>query len=883
MRNRSGKEIRELFIEFWKEKGAARYPSFSLIPDDPSLLFTIAGMVPFKKYYLGLSTPPSQSAVTCQKCVRTNDIENVGRTARHHTFFEMLGNFSWGGYFKKEAVAWSWEFLTTRIGLDPSRLYASIYKDDSEAYDAWRNIAGLPEERIKRFGMDENYWFMSETGPCGPCSEIYYDRGEKYGCDRPDCGVGCDCDRYMEIWNLVFTQYDRQKDGSLLPLPRNNIDTGMGLERLTSVVQGVDTDYETDLFMPLIEYTCKRANVSYGSSAKNDLAVRVIVDHIRAVIFMLSDGVLPSNDGPGYVLRRLLRRAARYGRLLGFEGGFLREYMPALLDIMGDAYPDLVENRAAIEKIIDVEETRFDKTLSQGMDIFDSAVELLRSSGAFETGGENVLSGDVAFTLYDTFGFPFELTCEMAAEEGINVDKAGFDKAMQAQRERARAGSKQKKTSLAGDVYTELANDIPATVFTGYDRCADEGKIVAIISGGVLVDSIDKRGAEFELVLTITPFYAERGGEVGDTGTIKTSGAEMEVLNVTPKGGLSVHSVRLLSGSVTVGEEARAEVDNERRSAVRRNHSATHLLHEALSRVLGSHVRQAGSLVNDALLRFDFTHHEAMTQAQAEEAENIVNEQILANRQLIIGEYDREEARALGAKALFDEKYGSVVRVVSVPGFSVELCGGLHVNATGDIGLFKITREEGIGSGTRRITAVTGLNSLKTMQDETLLMSRVFGVLAADETNVESRLEDILSENKRLQRTIKEIQAKELALRAGDVFVKKEIKGLTLLTGKFSGSGVDSLRELGDGAKAKHSPVVVVMASVQESGDCALLVMADDAAVEMGVNAGTLVKEGAALLGGRGGGKANTAQGGGKDAGRLDDVLTKIESLLNAL
>ncbi|GHS95605.1 alanine--tRNA ligase [Synergistales bacterium] len=882
MQNRSGKEIRELFIEFWKEKSSAHYPSFSLIPDDPSLLFTIAGMVPFKMYYLGLKTPPSTRAVTCQKCVRTNDIENVGRTARHHTFFEMLGNFSWGDYFKKEAIAWSWEFLTACIGLDPSRLYASIYKDDTEALDAWRALR-LPEERIKRFDMDENYWFMSETGPCGPCSEIYYDRGEKYGCGAPDCGVGCDCDRYMEIWNLVFTQYDRQKDGSLAPLPRKNIDTGMGLERLTSVVQGVDTDYDTDLFMPLIRHTCKRANINYGTSAKNDLSVRVIVDHIRAVVFMLSDGVLPSNDGPGYVLRRLLRRAARYGRLLGFEGEFLCEYMPVLIDTMGDVYPDLVENRATIEEIINVEEARFDKTLSQGMDIFDSAVKSLRSSGAFETGGENILSGDVAFTLYDTFGFPFELTCEMAFEEGINVDKEGFDKAMQAQRERARAGSKQKKTSLSGDIYTELANNIPATVFTGYDKSSDDANIAALISGGESVDSIDESDAEFELVLSATPFYAERGGEVGDTGTIKTDRAVIEVLNVTPKGGLSIHSARLLSGTVAVGDRALSEVDDERRSAIRRNHSATHLLHEALSRVLGRHVRQAGSLLNDTFLRFDFTHHEAMTQSQIDEAENIVNAQALANTLLLVEERDREEARSLGAKALFDEKYGAVVRVVSVPGFSVELCGGLHVRSTGDIGLFKITREEGIGSGTRRITAVTGMNSLKTLQSNSALMSRVFGVLSADETNIESRLENIIDENKRLQRTIKEAQAKELTLRAGDVFVKKEIKGLTLLTGKFSGASIDSLRELGDGAKAKHSPVVVVMASVQEGLDCALLVMADDAAVKRGVNAGSLVKEATVILGGRGGGKANTAQGGGKDAGKLDEALSKIESLLNAV
>ena len=875
MQHRSGKEIRELFTKFWEGKGSHHYPSFSLIPDDPSLLFTIAGMVPFKAYYLGIRAPEYPHAVTSQKCVRTNDIENVGRTARHHTFFEMLGNFAWGNYFKDESITWAWEFLTEVMGLEPDKMYASIYKDDEEAYAAWNGLVGLPGNRISRFGQKDNYWFMGEQGPCGPCSEIYYDRGEKYGCGSPTCGVGCDCDRYMEIWNLVFTQYDRQKDGTLVPLPRNNIDTGMGLERLTSIIQGVDTDYETDLFMPMVEHTCKKAGIRYGSNAKHDMATRVIADHVRSVAFMLADGVLPANDGSGYVLRRLLRRAARYGRLLGFEGGFLCEYMPILIGIMGDPYRELIDNRLTVEQIINVEESRFEKTLMQGTELFEAEAR----------GAKDIISGDVAFTLYDTYGFPFELTLEMAKEQGLSVDREGFDRAMEAQRERARASSKQKKSALGGDVYTELENELSATIFTGHSGCCGTGKIRALLKesdeGWERTDDVEE-GTECEIVLDVTPFYAERGGEIGDTGRIYKNGIEAEVLNSMPRGNLTVHSALVKSGRLSVGMDVEAEVDDTRRGAIRRNHTATHLLHEALGQVLGRHVRQAGSLVSDWILRFDYTHHEALSHEQMREIENIVNEQILANAPMEISERSRDEARSMGAKALFDEKYGDVVRVVSVPGFCAELCGGLHVRATGEIGLFKIVRDESIGSGTRRISALTGMNSLAMAQRAVLIITQLMGMLSADESSLPARTEELLNETRRLQREAQAMKLKEMIQNVGSVFTQKNIGGITLQTGRFPQSSPDSaeiLRDVGDKAKSRYSPTVVVIASVAED-DCRLTVMADDAAVKMGADSGALVKEAAILLGGRGGGRPNMAQGGGKNASSLDDALAKIEALL---
>ncbi|MDR1741941.1 MAG: alanine--tRNA ligase [Synergistaceae bacterium] len=871
MKFRTGKEIRRLFIDFWgKEKGSHHYPSFSLIPNDPTLMFTIAGMVPFKSYYLGIRQPEHPSAVTCQKCVRTNDIENVGHTARHHTFFEMLGNFSWGGYFKKEAISGAWEFLTERIGLDPDRLYATVHEDDDEAAEAWRSV--LPDARLRRFGESENYWFMGETGPCGPCSEIYYDRGEKYSCGSPTCGVGCSCDRYMEIWNLVFTQFDRQKDGSLTPLSRKNIDTGMGLERLASIVQGVDTDYETDLFLPLIEHTN-----SLGRSA-DPLAARIIADHVRSVAFMLADGVLPSNDGPGYVLRRLLRRAVRYGRLLGIgERGFLTSYIPILIDIMGDPYRELIDSRASIERIIEVEEERFGRTLNSGMEMFASAAK---------EGG--VISGDVAFALYDTYGFPLELTLDMAEERGISVDRAGFEAAMTEQRERARAGSKHKKSALGGDVYTELESSISPTAFTGYDKTDGEARVVAIVRGRESVDStafpLVSEGVE--VVLDVTPFYAERGGQVGDSGRIICGGVPFPITDVVPRGKLTFHRVRAGDMApdcrLSVGDVVMAEVDADRRLAIRRNHTATHLLHEALIRALGSHVRQAGSLITDDALRFDYTHHEAMTPGQMREVEDVVNRAITDDLPVETAELSRDEARELGAKALFDEKYGERVRVVSVGGisetgaFSRELCGGLHVARTGEIGLFKIAREEGVGSGTRRILAHTGLSAVRRFQRLTELVGRLGALLSTDEAQLPEKTEALLEELKLARRRVEEAEQRDLAHSVE--FALSNVGPVVLQTGRFANAKPDALRGIGDKAKGQHSPTVVVMASV--SGDsCSLTVMADDAAVSIGADAGRLVKAAAAVLGGRGGGRPNMAQGGGKPD-RLDEAIAGIGAAL---
>ena len=874
MKYRSAKELREMFIKFWEEKGAKHLPSFSLVPEDPSLLFTIAGMVPLKPYYLGIKEPEYPRVVTSQKCVRTNDIENVGRTARHHTFFEMLGNFTWGSYFKQEAISWAWEFLTERVGLDPERLYATIYLDDDEAFNVWRKF--LPEHKIYRFGQDDNYWFMGDTGPCGPCSEIYYDRGEKYSCGKPTCGVGCDCDRYMEIWNLVFTQFDKQKDGSLPLLPHKNIDTGMGLERLASVVQGVDTDYETDLFTPLINHTCTKAGITYGKNSRDDMAVRVIADHVRSVAFMLADGVLPSNDGPGYVLRRLLRRAVRFGKLLGFEGLFLNEYMPILIEIMGDPYRELITQRPVIEQIISLEEEKFNKTLRQGTDLFDEEIASLKTKGLTE------IPGSVIFTLYDTYGFPPELTREMAGEQGFTLDEEGFTREMTAQRERARASSKQKKSALTGDVYLEIENESGATKFTGYETHEGTGKVIALITSEGRTDIV-KDMPEFEIVLDVTPFYAERGGEVGDTGTITVNGQVFEVLNVVPHGKVIVHSVRLGSEcNVKVGDEASCIVDDERRAAIRRNHTATHLLHEALGRVLGRHVRQAGSLVTDEFLRFDFTHHSAVTDEEIAEAERIINAEILANVEVNISEHSKEEAQSLGAKALFDEKYGDVVRVVDVPGFSMELCGGLHVKRTGDIGSFKILREESIGSGTRRILAATGMNVLVLLQKLFSLRKTLTGLLSVDEEGLSEKAKALVEDLKTARSEIQAVKLRELTENAERFFEREDVSGILLQTGRFANIPMNILRDIGDKAKAKQEGSVVVLVSLGDDASCQLVVMADDKAVAAGVNAGALVKEACVVLGGKGGGRKNLAQGGGKDGSRADEALSMIREMVIA-
>ena len=679
----------------------------------------------------------------------------------------------------------------------------------------------------------------------------------------------------MEIWNLVFTQFDRQKDGSLPSLPHKNIDTGMGLERLASVIQGVDTDYETDLFTPMIEHTCKRAGITYGADPHNDMAVRVIADHVRSVAFMLADGVLPSNDGPGYVLRRLLRRAVRFGKLLGFEGLFLNEYMPILIDVMGNPYRELITQRPVIEQIIALEEEKFNKTLRQGTELFDAETSHLKAEGVTE------IPGDVIFTLYDTYGFPPELTREMAGELGFTLDEEGFKSAMNAQKERARASSKQKKSALTGDVYTEIENEAGATTFTGYTKSTDSGKIIALITPEGRVDSVTEAG-EFEVVLDNTPFYAERGGEVGDTGTMKVNGLTLSVINTVPHGKITVHTVKLdTAGTVSVGDEVMCFADDERRAAIRRNHTATHLLHEALGRVLGRHVRQAGSLVTPHFLRFDFTHHSAVTDAEIAEAERIINTEILANIEVNISEHSKEEAQSLGAKALFDEKYGDVVRVVDVPGFSMELCGGLHVSRTGDIGSFKILREESIGSGTRRILATTGMNVVVLLQKLFELRNSMTALLSTDEEGLNDKARALVDELKTLKSQVQAAKLRELLENSERFLEREEVGGVLLQVGRFPDIQANMLRDIGDKARARPEPNVVILASLStEDNSCQLVVMADDKAVNMGVNAGALVKEACTILGGKGGGRKNLAQGGGREGSKLEEALTRIRELV---
>ena len=875
MKYRSGKEIRKMFMDFWEQKGSYPTPSFSLIPDDPSLLFTIAGMVPLKEFYLGLRAPEHPSVHTSQKCVRTNDIENVGRTARHHTFFEMLGNFAWGNYFKKESITWGWEFLTDPdwMGLDGSKMSASIYKDDEEAYDVWHNLVGLSDDRIFRFDEDGNFWFMAATGPCGPCSEIYYDRGPSFaiGCENPNCNVGCECDRYLEIWNHVFTQFDRQKDGSLKPLPEKNIDTGMGLERLVSLIQDVKSDYETDLFLPILESICKRAGIKYGSNGKSDMAARVISDHSRSVAFMLADGVLPTNDGSGYVLRRLLRRAARFGKLLGFEEPFLCDTIPIIIEIMGNPYQELIVNRKMIEQVISVEEERFDRALNQGINFLDEEIRSLKLRN------ESILSGEFVFKLYDTYGFPIELTAEMAQEQGVSVNIKEFTSEMDEARELARSSSKQKKTAFAGNVFNDIERNTK-TVFTGYTDESGYCTVQAIVVNEELVNSL-KADEEGEVIFDTTPFYAERGGEVGDTGSGGNDETELRINDVVIRGkGLFSHKVKVTSGEVTSGMVLFLNVDTERRDAIRRNHTATHLLHEALSRVLGGHVRQAGSYVMDSSLRFDFTHFEALTDEQKLAVEDIVNSEIMVNKELNLTECSIEEAREIGAKALFDEKYGSVVRVVSVPDFSAELCGGLHVKATGNIGLFKIISDESIGSGTRRIFAVTGLMALRGYQATASMLKKLFGILGSDEKSALTKAEGFVSEVKMLQKKIEALNSQLMFSNSEIVLNKKNIGELSFQYGKFDNLSDDALRNIGDKAKADYSATVVVMASI--TGDkCKLTVMADDKAVSMGANAGELVRVACNLLGGKGGGRPTMASGGG-DCALIDNAVAEIERIL---
>ncbi|MDR1132672.1 MAG: alanine--tRNA ligase, partial [Synergistaceae bacterium] len=786
MKWRSANELREMFLSYFEGKGCRRYPSFPLVPDDPTLMFTVAGMVPFKPYFLGLRTPEVTRAVTSQKCIRTNDIENVGHTARHHTLFEMLGNFSFGDYFKKEIIPWAWTFLTEHIGLDPDRMYATIYLDDDEAHGLWKSLVGLPDERVVRLGADDNFWAAGPVGPCGPCSEIIYDQGPEFSCGKPDCGVGCSCDRYLEIWNLVFMQFSRDDMGKLTPLPKKNIDTGMGLERLSSVVQSVKGDFETDLFRPVIDRSCELAGIKYGDSEKGDLSVRVISDHLRASAFMIADGVLPSNDGPGYVLRRLIRRSVRYGRIIGVERPFLAGLLPVINGIMGGEYRELIEQKSAIEQIISLEEERFMHTLAQGMEILDDEISKIKRSDS------GTFSGELAFLLYDTFGFPMELTEEIAAEAGVSVERAGFDREMERQRERARASSKQAAATMTKNVFTELADKYGATPFDGYDADTATAEVVAIVADGSLKREA-REGEEALVVLSRTPFYAERGGQVGDSGFLLSDGMRFEVSDTThPSGDLIIHAGKVSSGKLAVGMTVEAAIDRERRDAVRRHHTATHLLHEALCRVAGPHIRQAGSLVSPDFLRFDYNHFAALTKEQTDGVERMICSRVLADIPVTTSVMNYTDARKLGVKALFEEKYGEVVRVLDIEGFSTELCGGTHVSATGQIGLVKILRDESIGAGVRRITAVAGAAALAVFQDNADFARLACAVLETDSQAAVSKIKAIQEENKSLLRRNQELALSDMLSSAREILRKAvRIDGIPLVAASFKGASRD--------------------------------------------------------------------------------------------
>lgn len=877
MERRSGKELRELFLSFFEEKGSKRYSSFSLIPEDPTLLFTIAGMVPFKPYFLGIKTPEVTRATSAQKCVRTNDVENVGRTARHHTFFEMLGNFSFGDYFKEEVIPWAWEFLTERVGLEPDRLYATIYLDDDEAHDIWRDKVGLPENKIVRLGEEDNFWAAGPVGPCGPCSEIIYDQGAEFSCGKPDCSVGCDCDRYLEIWNLVFMQYNRDEKGNLTPLPNKNIDTGMGLERLTSVVQRVPTDFETDLFFPIIEKVCGISGIKYGDSKDGDMAVKVISDHIRAAAFMVADGILPSNEGRGYVLRRLIRRSIRYARLIDIKDKFITDLLPIVRESIGDQYSELYDEASTIEQVLKTEEDRFGKTLDQGSELLETEIKKLTAESS------DTLDGEVAFELYDTYGFPLELTEEICAEHSVKVDRDGFESSMEEQRARARASSKQTSARISKNTYTDLADKLGESRFRGYETLETGAKIVTLVADGKETESAPE-GAQCDIVLDETPFYAERGGQVGDMGTISVGDAVFEVEDTLhPVEGLTVHRGHLRSGKLTKGESVNALVDESRRKAIQRHHTATHILHESLARVLGSHVRQAGSLVSPSFLRFDFNHFEPMTPEQIGEVERIAAEQILADLKVETLITNVDEAKKMGARALFDEKYGDEVRVLKIGDFSTELCGGTHVVSTGEIGLIKIIREEGIGSGIRRITAVAGLPALKIFQNYGDTISSLAEVLGGETDNVVHKVEEIISDRKNLERKNRELRVKAATADTHDVSEPlASVKGVDLIAERHNDMPLPLLREVGDRIKQQNKNAVILLVSVSEGKRANVIAMASDEAVSQGFNAGSFLKEVLAVMGGKGGGRASLAQGGTSDTSKIDEAIAKSKDIFES-
>lgn len=874
MEKMSLNEIRAKFLKFYEERDHHVEASYSLVPqNDKSLLLIGAGMAPLKNYFMGLEVPPKPRMATCQKCIRTGDIENVGYTARHATFFEMLGNFSFGDYFKRETLRYGWDFILNELKMDPEKLWPSVYEDDDEAFAIWRDEIGVPEHKITRLGKKDNFWEIG-TGPCGPCSEIYYDRGEKFGCDDPNCKPGCDCERYLEFWNHVFTQFDRDEEGVYHPLANPNIDTGMGLERIACILQDVDSIFEVDTIRYILDAVCKMADKHYGVDGKIDISLRIITDHIRAVTFLVGDGVMPNNEGRGYILRRLLRRAARHGKLLGIEGAFLKDLTDSVIHISGDAYPELIKRQDYIKKIIEIEEDRFQQTIDQGLNI------LVEFIAELETAHETVLSGEKAFKLYDTYGFPLDLTKEILEEKQMTVDEDAFVQEMNAQRDRARsARGDGEDLGWEEDAFSSLPKEVTSE-FKGYWLHKIEAKILAISDEKALIDKASE-GAKIRVILDQTVLYAEGGGQVGDKGYLSTESFEMRVDDVKKgNNGTIIHIGQVTKGAISVGDVVTAAVAEARRMDVARNHSATHLLQKALRMTLGDHVEQAGSQVDDMRLRFDFTHFQALTAEEISKIEGIVNHMIYSPVAVEVMTTSIAEARQMGAMALFGEKYGNEVRVVKMGDFSMELCGGTHLNNTSEIGMFKIISETGVAAGVRRIEAVTGRSVYGLLNTYETKVENILGVLKGSVNDVDQKVEQLFADYRKLQKEFDELKKKMASGSLDELLAgKREINEFNVISAQLEGIEVDVLKDLGDRLKDKMPCAVVTLASIVEE-KILFLVMVGQDAVERGAHAGNIVKAVAKVTGGGGGGKPNMAQAGGKDLSKLEEALNETFELV---
>ncbi len=874
---KTGSEIRQQFLKFFEDRGHTVVASSSLVPhNDPTLLFTNAGMNQFKDCFLGQENRAYVRATTSQKCVRAggkhNDPENVGRTARHHTFFEMLGNFSFGDYFKKEAIAYAWEFLTVDMAMDKDRLYVSVYTDDDEAADIWFEQEGVPRERIFRFEED-NFWSMGDTGPCGPCSEIFYDNGPEVGCDSPDCTVGCDCDRYMEIWNNVFMQFDRQPDGELVPLPKPAVDTGMGLERITTVMQGVQSNYDTNLLRDIIGYIEQLSGKTYGDKLEDDVSMRVMADHSRATAYLIADGVMPSNEGRGYVLRRIMRRAMRHAKMLGFADPVLYKTASFVLDFMAEAYPQEAERKSFVAKIVEKEEERFIQTLDNGLRILNDQVDLLRKKQS------TVIPGEILFKLYDTYGFPTDLTADIVEADGFSIDEAGFESCMEEQRKKAREHWKGSGEEAVGTIYRQLVEQGHSVNFIGYNECQANSKVVALLHDGEQVSQA-RVGEQIEILTETTPFYGESGGQTGDIGSISADGLKVDIIETRkPLPELIVHVGKVIEGTLEIGQDVQLTVDTAARQATALNHTATHILHAVLVEVLGDHVKQAGSLVAPDRLRFDFSHYTAISHEELKRIETEVNRRIRENLSVETREMSADEAIAAGATALFGEKYGERVRVVNMGDFSMELCGGTHTAAAGDIGLFKIIQEAGIAAGVRRIEAATGTRALDLIQQQDESLIRMASLVKSDRPQLETRLIKMVERQKDLERELATLESRLKAGQADDIMSKiVEIDDVKLLAAEVDSTDGKGLREMADKLRDKLGSGVVAIGCPHEGKVNLLVAVTSDLTGKL--HAGKLVAVLAEEVGGRGGGRPDLAQAGGSQPEKLASALSKMADLV---